>query len=169
MLNFDVILSNIIANIVITNIKQILIILLLGFNYFPVLSQVQEELISNHISEYFDIDKLSSIPVVIVNKDYVLFQGGTGYANNSEDISISASMVSAAADIIWSHHPELSEQEIKNCILNSVTEYEKLKVILPGSTNYKVNFSSFLKTGGSLSIYKAFLIAQQYKKENINI
>jgi len=82
----------------------------------------------------------------------------------SEGTSISAPMVSGAAALIWSYHPELSALEIKNCILNSVEEYENLKVILPGTTNDKVKFSSLSKTGGTLNVYKALLIAQQICK-----
>jgi len=76
----------------------------------------------------------------------------------SSGTSMSAPVVSGVAALLFSYFPELSANEVKEVILESVQNYEG-EVYLPG-TKELIEFPTLSVTGGILNAYEAVKIAQ---------
>ena len=73
-----------------------------------------------------------------------------------------ASPVSAGvAALVWSYHPELSAEELKDILMKSVTYYGKKKVKIPSNADKppKARFRDICLTGGVINAYRALLLA----------
>lgn len=87
--------------------------------------------------------------------------------NKTNGTSFSCPIVSGIAALIWSYYPDLSTEELKDILLNSVTSYKKLSVYQPGLNSAKneiVPFSQLSATGGILNGYKAIKLAEKTTK-----
>lgn len=82
----------------------------------------------------------------------------------SEGTSIAAPMVSGVAALVWSHFPELTAQQIKKILLESIDYYGNMRVNQPSSENKNMLFKNLSKTGGVINAYKAFLLATEESK-----
>ena len=76
----------------------------------------------------------------------------------SSGTSMSAPVVSGVAALLFSYFPELSANEVKEVILESVQKFE-VEVYLPG-TKELVEFPTLSVTGGIVNAYEAVKIAQ---------
>ncbi len=76
----------------------------------------------------------------------------------SSGTSMSAPVVSGVAALLFSYFPELSANEVKEVILESVQNY-KGEVYLPG-TKELIEFPTLSVTGGIVNAYEAVKIAQ---------
>ena len=73
-----------------------------------------------------------------------------------------ASPVTAGvAAVIRSYFPELTAQQVKECIENSVVKQD-FKVKKPGGEE-QVQFSTLSRTGGTVNAFKAVQLASQMK------
>ena len=82
---------------------------------------------------------------------------GNNYKENS-GTSMAAPVVSGVAALLFSYFPELSAKEVKEVLLQSVTEYDG-QVYLPG-TKELIEFPTISVTGGIINAYEAVKIAQ---------
>lgn len=82
------------------------------------------------------------------------------YKRNS-GTSMAAPVVSGVAALVWSHFPELSAEELRQVLLDSVTDLRKKKVIRPGDKPKKTKFKKLSKTGGVINAYEALRRAEE--------
>lgn len=76
--------------------------------------------------------------------------------------SMAAPVVSGVAALIMSYYPELSTQQLRDIIMNSVTIPEQTEVVKPGSqTGELVPFSSLSVTGGIINVTEALKLADK--------
>ncbi len=76
--------------------------------------------------------------------------------------SMAAPVVSGVAALIMTYYPELSTQQLREVILNSVTIPEQAEVVKPGSqTGELVPFSSLSVTGGIVNVTEALKLAEK--------
>jgi subtilisin family serine protease len=76
--------------------------------------------------------------------------------------SYSGPVVAGVAALVWSYFPDLSAHQIKEILVNSATNYPKLKVDIPGTSSKKKTkaaFSDLSKTGGVINAYSAIKLA----------
>ncbi|KAF0204709.1 MAG: subtilisin-like serine [Bacteroidetes bacterium] len=76
--------------------------------------------------------------------------------------SYSGPVVAGIAALVWSYYPELSAQQLKDILLNSATNYPKLKVYIPDTSSKKKTktaFSELSTTGGVVNAYNALKLA----------
>jgi subtilisin family serine protease len=76
--------------------------------------------------------------------------------------SYSGPVVAGVAALVWSYFPDLSAHQIKEILVNSATNYPKLKVYIPGTSSKKKTkaaFSDLSKTGGVINAYSAIKLA----------
>ncbi len=78
--------------------------------------------------------------------------------------SLSAPIVSGAAALIWSLFPDLSAVQLKNILLESGNKYDII-IRPPSLKNERIPFKELSKTGSSLNVYNAFLLAEQITKK----
>ena len=77
---------------------------------------------------------------------------------------MAAPMVAGVAALIKSYYPKLSMFDIKDIIIKSVSDFNELTTLLPGSTEKEVNFGKLCKTGGVVNVYNAVLLAEKKSK-----
>ncbi len=73
--------------------------------------------------------------------------------------SMASPVVTGIAALIMSYYPELSAQQVKNIILESVTKIDQM-VYKPG-TQQEVHFSQLSRTGGVVNVYNALKLAEE--------
>ncbi|MEE4196011.1 MAG: S8 family peptidase [Bacteroidales bacterium] len=87
----------------------------------------------------------------------------------ADGTSFSAPVVSGIAALLLSYYPELSANELKEIILDSVIPYPDLKVYKPKEgirlIKGKTRFRKLSQTGGIVSAYQALLLAEEKCKE----
>lgn len=110
---------------------------------------------SNYGEDLVDVfapghDIYSTVP----NSDYDVYNG----------TSMAAPMVAGVAALIKSYYPKLSMFDIKDIIFKSVSDFNELTTLLPGSTEKEVNFGKLCKTGGVVNVYNAVLLAEKKSK-----
>lgn len=98
------------------------------------------------------VDIYSTVP----ESDYAVFSG----------TSMAAPVVTGAAAVLKSYYPELTVFEIRDILLESATQYRRLKVYRPteGGKKRKTKFKRLSTTGGLLNLYEAIKMAENYKK-----
>lgn len=74
--------------------------------------------------------------------------------------SLSAPLVCGVAAMIMSHYPKLKPKEIKECILQSVDNYD----VEVKNESLTLQFNQMSKSGGVLNAYKAIKIAEKMSK-----
>lgn len=81
--------------------------------------------------------------------------------------SFAGPVVTGVAALIWSYYPELTAIELRDILLNSCTDLNKKKVLIPGgkADASKVSFSSLSSTGGIVNAYQALLMAEKIVNE----
>jgi subtilisin family serine protease len=93
-------------------------------------------------------------------KIYSTLPGGNKYGREN-GTSMSAPVVTGVAALIRTYFPELTAQEVKQVLLQSVyTPDSTIMTIKPGSDE-KVRFSSLSQTGGIINAGNAMLLAEQ--------
>jgi len=93
---------------------------------------------------------------------YSTLPGGNKYGNFS-GTSMAAPVVAGIAALIREYFPELSAEQVKYAIENSVTPITE-KIKLPG-TSEMVNLSDISKSGGEVNAYNAVKLAATLKGE----
>ncbi|MFN8407453.1 MAG: S8 family peptidase [Sphingobacteriaceae bacterium] len=79
----------------------------------------------------------------------------------ADGTSMAAPMVSGLAALIRSYYPKLTALQVKNAIMNSVTEVgHKVKIKVNGDTQ-KVLLKDICVTGGIINAYKALQLAEK--------
>lgn len=91
---------------------------------------------------------------------------GDGYRANS-GTSMAAPVVSGLAAMLLSYFPELSGKDVKEIIVNSYTDYSKIKVKHPG-TGKSVKFKKICRTGGIVNAYNAVKMASSWESKRAN-
>ena len=98
-----------------------------------------------------------------------IYSTSPGSIYKTEDgTSFSSPVVTGVAALLMSYYPELSVDEIKTIILNSVTKFDNLSVNTPnesGDNIKKVPFSELSVTGGIVNAYNAVLLAEKIMSE----
>ncbi len=88
-------------------------------------------------------------------------QGNDGESYES-GTSCASPIVAGVAALIWSYYPELTYQQIKQCIERSAVPLD-MEVKLPGS-NTSGSFRSLSRTGGIVNAYRALQLAEAMGK-----
>lgn len=84
---------------------------------------------------------------------------GSAYEAQS-GTSMAAPVTSGVAAMLRSYYPQLTAQQTKEIIMQSVVVYKK-KVLVPGSSKHKVKLSELCQSGGIVNAYKAILLAEK--------
>ncbi|MEN9610035.1 MAG: hypothetical protein RLZZ628_849 [Bacteroidota bacterium] len=84
-----------------------------------------------------------------------------GKYQNASGTSMASPVTAGVAALIRSYFPELTAEQVKECIENSVVK-QNYQVKKPGSEE-KVPFSTLSRTGGTVSAFKAVQLAGQMK------
>jgi cell wall-associated protease len=84
-----------------------------------------------------------------------------GKYKNLSGTSMASPVTAGVAALLRSYFPELTAQQVKECIEGSVAKQD-FKVKKPGSEE-RVPFSSLSRTGGTVNAYKAVQLAGQMK------
>lgn len=93
-------------------------------------------------------------------KIYSCIPGGNTYAFQ-QGTSMASPVVAGIAALLRSYYPDLTAEQIKYCIENSVVKLEE-NVKKPGSEEEQT-FSSLSKTGGIVNAYEAVKVAESLK------
>jgi len=72
--------------------------------------------------------------------------------------SMAAPVVAGVAALVRSYYPELSAKEVKKILMESSMKIDA-KVVLPGSADNMVDFSTLSSTGGVVNAYNALMMA----------
>ncbi len=86
---------------------------------------------------------------------------------NLSGTSMASPVCAGVAAVIRSYYPELTAEQVKECIEKSVVKQD-YKVKKPG-TEEKVSFSSLSRTGGVINVYNAVKLAGQMKGKKKNV
>lgn len=86
---------------------------------------------------------------------------------NLSGTSMASPVCAGVAAVIRSYYPELTAEQVKECIEKSVVKQD-YKVKKPG-TDEKVSFSSLSRTGGVVNVYNAVKLAGQMKGKKKNV
>jgi subtilisin family serine protease len=79
--------------------------------------------------------------------------------------SMAAPTVSGVAAVLKSYFPDLTPQQIKKILSETVrTKYKNKKVIKPGTQDNLIEFSELSKTGGIVNMYDAVKMAMKMSK-----
>lgn len=89
---------------------------------------------------------------------------GDSYKANS-GTSMAAPVVSGVAALIWAYYPELSPEQIKTIMKQSVYDQSGQMVIKPGEDDKEVPFGALSITGGVVSAYQALKLAETLSPE----
>lgn len=87
--------------------------------------------------------------------------------DSGDGTSFSAPVVSGVAALVLSYYPELTYLELKNIILNSASQYPKVKVYKPSEyakKRKKTKFGKLSLTGGIVNAYKALQMSEEMNK-----
>lgn len=86
----------------------------------------------------------------------------------ADGTSFSAPVVSGVAALVWSHYPTLTASELRDVLVESVTDLSKKKVLKPdveGGDSEKLKFGELSQTGGVVNAYKALELAAKITKD----
>jgi subtilisin family serine protease len=86
-----------------------------------------------------------------------------GEYKNASGTSMASPVTAGVAAIIRSYFPELTAEQVKECIEKSVVSQADMKVIKPGSEDEKVAFSKLCRTAGTVNAFKAVQLASTMK------
>lgn len=78
--------------------------------------------------------------------------------------SMAAPVVSGVAAFIWSYYPEFTAEEIKNILLKSSTKIKGWQKV-PGKKLSRKRVKRISKTGRTVNLYKAMLLAEKMSKK----
>jgi subtilisin family serine protease len=90
-----------------------------------------------------------------------------GKYKNASGTSMASPVTAGVAAVIRSYYPELTAEQVKECIEKSVIRQD-YKVKKPG-TDEKVNFSTLSRTGGVVNVVKAVELAGTMKGKKKNV
>jgi len=91
-----------------------------------------------------------------------VFSASPGNGFGREDgTSVAAPVVSGVAALLMSHFPTLTASDVKRILLATVTRYDALPVIQPGTPSTRVPFSLLSVAGGVVNAYEAVKMAQR--------
>ncbi|MBW4888583.1 S8 family serine peptidase [Mucilaginibacter sp. HMF5004] len=85
--------------------------------------------------------------------------------NTADGTSFASPITAGIAALVMEYYPKLSARQVKQVILQSAKPLVGVKVLLPGSADKMVDFTSLSKTGGIVNAYQALLIASKMKGE----
>ena len=85
--------------------------------------------------------------------------------NTADGTSFASPITAGIAALVLEYYPHLSARQLKQVILASAKPLIGRKVILPGTADKMVDFTSLSKTGGIVNAYKALMIASTMKGE----
>lgn len=85
-----------------------------------------------------------------------------GKYKNASGTSMASPVTAGVAAMIRSYFPELTAEQVKECIEKSVVPQDT-KVNKPGSENEKVSFNQLCRTGGTVNAFKAVQLASTMK------
>jgi len=85
--------------------------------------------------------------------------------NTADGTSFASPITAGIAALVMEYYPKLSARQVKQVILQSAKPLTGVKVLLPGSQDKMVDFTSLSKTGGIVNAYQALLIASKMKGE----
>lgn len=85
-----------------------------------------------------------------------------GKYKNASGTSMASPVTAGVAAMIRSYFPELTAEQVKECIEKSVVPQDT-KVNKPGSENEKVSFNQLCRTGGTVNAFKAIQLASTMK------
>ena len=75
--------------------------------------------------------------------------------------SMAAPVVAGVAAVVKSYYPELTPKQLKKILMKSArTEFKDRKVIKPGTKDEMIEFGDLSKTGGTINLYDALIMAQ---------
>jgi len=94
-------------------------------------------------------------------KIYSCIPGGNTYTYQ-QGTSMASPVVAGIAALLRSYYPELSAEQIRYCIENSVVKIDD-KVNKPGTENEEETFSALSKSGGIVNAYEAAKLAATLK------
>ncbi len=81
--------------------------------------------------------------------------------NTADGTSFASPITAGIAALILEYYPKLSARQVKQAILASAKPLVGVKVLLPGSQDKMVLFTSLSKTGGIVNAYQALLAASK--------
>lgn len=93
---------------------------------------------------------------------YSSIPGGTTYGKSS-GTSMASPVTAGVAALLMEYYPNLSAQQIKYAIENSVVKIDE-ETTIPGGEE-KVGFSTLSKTGGIINAYNAIKLADELSKK----
>ncbi len=88
--------------------------------------------------------------------------------NLASGTSFSCPVVSGVAALVWSYYPSLTALELKDVIMNSYVDYNKLKVYCPNpkrADKKKIKFGKLSVSGGLINAYKAMKLAEKKTRQ----
>ncbi len=85
-----------------------------------------------------------------------------GKYKNASGTSMASPVTAGVAAMIRSYFPELTAEQVKECIEKSVVP-QNTKVNKPGSEEEKVSFNQLCRTGGTVNAFKAVQLASTMK------
>lgn len=115
------------------------------------------------VAEFSNYGKLS-VDLFAPGQDIYSTMPGNTYRFQS-GTSMASPVVAGVAALVKSYYPELSGKDLKEVLVNSYTDYKKVKVRIPGSTK-KVPFAKICRTGGIVNAYNALKMAEEYSKRS---
>jgi cell wall-associated protease len=85
--------------------------------------------------------------------------------NTADGTSFASPIVAGIAALILEYYPDLSASQVKHAIMESAIPLTGTMVLLPGSKDKKVDFTTLSKTGGIVNAARALEIASKMKGE----
>jgi subtilisin family serine protease len=99
-----------------------------------------------------------TVDIFAPGKDIYSTLPNNTYASYSGTSMATPEVVGVAA-LLWSHHRNLTAQEVRGLILGTARKYEGLQVFRPGST-VLMDFKSLSVTGGIVDAFAALVAAK---------
>jgi subtilisin family serine protease len=74
--------------------------------------------------------------------------------------SMASPVVAGVAALVWAYYPNLTALQVKQVLLESVSDLKEKSVLLPGKKE-KILFSELCVSGGVINLYQAMLLAEK--------
>ena len=84
---------------------------------------------------------------------------------NISGTSAAAPVVTGIAALIKAHYPPVKASDLKDILVQSVTDYSGLNVKIPGSEDTFKDFDEICTSGGVINAYKAVLLTKELYRE----